>query len=102
MSKIIPTLIVSIFLASCGGTTLNEGEDYGNLLDSPEGLVLTQAEHEIGWGHSTCTMCHNLENIHLVNRTGIAIDIDALHEQALEEGIAGCAACHGDNGATGP
>jgi len=85
-------------LASCGGASFNEGEDYGNLLDSPDGLTLTEEEHTGGWGRSDCTICHNLENIHLVNRTGIAIDIDAIHDQALGEGEAGCPACHGTNG----
>ncbi len=85
-------------LSGCGGTVTDGGEDYGNLLDSPEGLVLTEDEHDVGWGHSECTMCHNLENIHLVNRTEIAIDIEAIHEQALEEGLAVCSDCHGTNG----
>lgn len=85
-------------LLSCGSPEFNEGEDYGNLLDSPEGLTLTEEEHEIGWGNSECTICHNLENIHLVNRTDIPIDIEAIHEQAIEDGIAGCVDCHGANG----
>ena len=94
-------VLFAIFLStafSCGGGDVREGEDYGNLLDTPSGLTLVEEEHIGGWGRSECTMCHNLENIHLVNRTGIPIDIDAIHELALEEGVAGCPACHGENG----
>lgn len=86
------------FLAAGCGSPLNQGEDYGNLLDSPGGLVLTEEEHLGGWGRAECTQCHNLENIHLEDRTGIAIDIEAVHDQALDEGNAGCPACHGTNG----
>ncbi len=91
-------LLFSCFLLSCGGSAFNDGEDYGNLLDSPEGLIVTEEEHVGGWEREDCTMCHNLENIHLVNRTGIPIDIEAIHEEALEDGLASCAPCHGTNG----
>ncbi|MBI4124578.1 MAG: hypothetical protein HY609_03330 [Deltaproteobacteria bacterium] len=86
-----------LLLAACGENPVNEGENFGNLLNTSGGLVLTQAEHPTGWGHSECTLCHNLENIHLVDRTGIT-DIVAVHNRAISEGISGCAACHGTNG----
>jgi hypothetical protein len=91
-------LALAALLNSCGAVGFDEGEDYGNLLDSPDGLVLTQDEHEIGWAHTDCTMCHNLDNIHLTNRTDIEIDIDAIREEAIAGGIAVCADCHGTNG----
>src|SRR3990172_11738055 len=84
-------LVLAALTVGCGEGSFNEGEDYGNLLDGPEGLTLTEEEHEIGWGQSECTICHNLDNIHLVNRTDIPIDIEAIHELALEDGTAGCA-----------
>ncbi|MBI4238421.1 MAG: hypothetical protein HY696_08395 [Deltaproteobacteria bacterium] len=87
-----------LLTAACGGSAVNEGENYGDLLASPAGLVLTEAEHEVGWGVAECTLCHNLENIHLVNRTTLSIDVEAIHEQTLDEGLAGCATCHGTNG----
>jgi hypothetical protein len=89
-------LIFSLF--ACGGAELDDGEDNGNHLTTPSGLILTQEEHEAGWGLADCTMCHNLENIHLENRTGLPIDIVATHDLAISEGISGCAACHGPNG----
>ncbi len=92
--------ILFLWLCSLGclGEATSDGEDYGNLLDSPEGLVLTEEEHPGGWGRAECTQCHNLDNIHRVDRTGIGVDIDAIHDQALAEGTSGCAACHGTNG----
>lgn len=91
-------LFVCLFLVSCGGSTFSDGEDYGNLLDSEAGLILTEEEHVGGWGRADCTTCHNLENIHLVNRTGIPIDVDAIREETLEEGVSSCPDCHGLNG----
>ena len=92
-------LTVSVFiLPSCGEEGPDEGEDYGDILGSAEGLTLTEAEHEVGWGKSECTLCHQLENIHLENRTGLPIDIDLIHDEAIEDGNDGCADCHGANG----
>ena len=101
MKRRINSLVLIGFvmsLSSCGGSTLDEGEDYGNLLETEEQLILTETEHPGGWGRAECTLCHNLTNIHLVDRTGINIDIATIHNRALAEGIAGCAACHGTNG----
>lgn len=85
-------------LSSCNQSATNDGEDFGNLLTSPQGLLLTEEEHPEGWGRAECTLCHNLENIHLENRTGLPIDIQAIYQQALEEGLSSCASCHGTNG----
>lgn len=89
---------IALIGIACGNTSVNGGEDYGNILNNPQGLVLTEDVHRVGWGRADCTTCHNLENIHLVNRTGVAIDIAQIHTQAIENGIAGCSACHGANG----
>jgi hypothetical protein len=100
--KIKGIYLASCFLLlasiSCGSAELDTGEDYGNILESPEGLILTEEEHTGGWGRVDCNTCHNLDNIHLENRTDIDIDIEAIHDQAVEEGNGGCSACHGSNG----
>ncbi|MDO8519153.1 MAG: hypothetical protein Q7T11_03200 [Deltaproteobacteria bacterium] len=98
MVQICFSFILLVALLSCGSAETDNGEDYGDLLASPEGLTLTEGEHEIGWGRSDCTTCHNLENIHLENRTSVPIDIEAVHDEALQEGEEGCNSCHGDNG----
>lgn len=86
------------WLVGCGAASTNTGENFGDLLTSPAGLVLTGAEHPGGWGRTDCDTCHNLGNLHLVNHSAIAIDIAAVHDQAIQNGNAGCIACHGANG----
>lgn len=100
MRRIFNLTAIGLFVLaiSCGGSQFHDGEDYGDILGSPDGLILTEEEHEIGWGHADCDMCHNLENIHLVDRSGLGIDIEAIYDQVLEDGIEGCSTCHGDNG----
>lgn len=97
ISRILCLFFLSAMCGGCGGSDVNEGENYGDILTTDQGLVLTQPEHSVGWGNSDCTMCHNLDNIHLVDRTGVT-DIAAVHDQAINDGIAGCATCHGTNG----
>lgn len=102
MKWVLPILFLSLALlaplAGCGGTPTDEGENYQNILTTEAGLILTEGEHPGGWGRAECTICHNLQNIHLVNRTGIAIDIESIHNQAIDGGVAVCASCHGTNG----
>lgn len=83
---------------ACGAAPTNTGENYGNLLTTAAGLVLTQDEHIGGWQRTDCTTCHNLDNIHLINRSGVAVDVAAIHDQTLQDGNAGCPVCHGTNG----
>lgn len=107
----IATLVSALALASvvgCGSDGPEEGENYGNLLNSPGGLVLVQAEHPAGWMRPECFACHEPRNIHTVNRTGLpdcnedrqeaCIDLPGVRAIVDAEGEAGCAQCHGDNG----
>src|SRR5262245_53940370 len=67
-------LICGGILAACGSDAAPQSENYGNLLASPDGLVLVEAEHPTGWMRSDCFGCHNVNNIHQVNRTGLPDD----------------------------
>lgn len=87
------------FCIACGSTADDTGENFGNVLDSPSGLTLTEAEHVYGWGRSDCLMCHNTNNIHQEDRTGGGTDVEAIETETQEQGESICVTCHGDNGA---
>jgi hypothetical protein len=92
-------LFVILALAGCGSDASNSGENYGNILNSPAGLILVQEEHEAGWGRSECFSCHVNSNIHIVNRTGDpTLDLGAIQDLVAAEGTASCPLCHGNNG----
>jgi hypothetical protein len=92
---IFPIVLILVF--GCGQGT-NSGDDYGDLLLSPLGLVLTPHEHRGGWGRSDCFACHPLENIHLQNRSSVAVDLMAIRDLTVIQGEASCPTCHGTNG----
>jgi hypothetical protein len=91
-----------VFFSSCGNETTT-GEDYGDLMQSPSGLVLTESEHQYGWGKSDCTSCHNLNNIHL-NQDANGLDDSGLNYMpdvrsiVSNGGISSCITCHLANG----
>jgi len=90
-----------VFFAACGSDAGPQSENYGNLLASPEGLVIVEAEHPTGWTRPDCFGCHNVNNIHQVNRTGLpADDVDLPGVRAIVQsgGEASCPMCHGSNG----
>jgi len=89
-------VILSLLFIGCGGDfNASDGEDFGNVLNGTSGMILTQAEHPIGWGQNDCFMCHYIENIHREDRDGTgAIDIEIVRERAETEGLAGCVRCH--------
>ncbi len=69
----------------------------GSMLDSAQGLVVTEAEHPAAWGRQDCWECHVAAEIH---RTGCTPDVDlaAIGTQVQAEGTASCASCHGPMG----
>lgn len=94
-------LALLLALAACGSDASPQSENYGNLLASPEGLVLVESEHPTGWTRPDCFVCHNVNNIHQVNRTGLPNDeVDLPNVRAIvrSQGEASCTMCHGDNG----
>lgn len=86
------------FCFACGSINNDTGENFGNVLDSPSGLTLTEEEHVYGWGRSDCLMCHNTNNIHQQDRTGGGTDVEAIETATQEEGETICVTCHGNNG----
>jgi hypothetical protein len=92
-----------LLLAGCASDGPGEDQDFGNLLASPEALVLTEEEHPTGWGRpqEECFACHPVQNIHMVNRTGLpddVVDLDNVRAIVANMGSDSCPLCHGDNG----
>ncbi|MBI4518170.1 MAG: hypothetical protein HY699_20395 [Deltaproteobacteria bacterium] len=102
--------LLGLALASCGSDGPMAGDDFGNLLASPAGLVVVETEHPTGWGRPDCFACHELRNMHVVNRTGLpecteqvtdgCIDLAATRSIVRNQGESSCQLCHGDNGVT--
>lgn len=88
-------------LAGCGSGAAPQSEDYGNIFASPAGLVLVQEEHTTGWSRPDCFGCHNVNNIHQVNRSDLpdeVVDLPNVRAIVQSGGEASCMMCHGDNG----
>ncbi len=96
------SLIVSLLvlaLLGCGSSGPTQSENFGNLFNSPAGLVLVEEEHPAGWGRPDCFSCHEIRDIHTVNRTGIPnLDLAGVRAVVDQQGLASCPQCHGDNG----
>lgn len=92
-------VVVAGIIGACGNTQDPlTGENYGNLLATSGGLTLDVSKHELGWGKSQCDSCHNFNNIHLTDRTGTGINMQAVQNIVFTDGLSSCATCHGTNG----
>jgi hypothetical protein len=94
-------LATLVAAAGCGSQADPQSENYGNLLASPGGLIVLQSEHPTGWMRPDCFGCHDVENMHQVNRTGLPdaeVDLPGINAIIQNQGEASCPLCHGDNG----
>lgn len=99
MMKTLSLIFLSCLIFSFCGFEVSDGEDHGNILDTEAGLILVESEHRIGWGQSNCLLCHQADNIHRVNRTGLgSVDVEEIQDQVLDQGVSICSTCHGTNG----
>ena len=88
-------------VSACGSDAAPQSENYGNILASPGGLVVLEEEHPTGWMRSDCFGCHNVNNMHQVNRTGLSdeqADLPGIRAIIENQGESSCTLCHGDNG----
>ena len=95
--------VLLLVAAGCGSNGEVTSEDYGNLLASPDGLVLVAEEHPTGWTRPDCLACHEVRNIHTVNRTGLpddVVDLPGVRAIVENNGAGSCSLCHGNNGVT--
>ncbi len=92
-------LVTVLATLGCGSSGPTQSENFGNLFNSPAGLVLVEEEHPAGWGRPDCFTCHEIRDIHTVNRTGIPdLDLGAVRAVVDQQGLASCPQCHGSNG----
>lgn len=97
--KRLVLLLLLVFLFSSCVSEEDEGQDWGNILAGVEGLILTEEDHPDGWGRQECFVCHPLEVIHQEDRSGIGVLLlEDIREFTVQEGLASCPICHGDNG----
>jgi len=97
MKKILLLLLV-LSIMSCVGED-NDGQDFGNIFNSDEGLILTEEDHPDGWQREDCYACHPLDVIHQEDRSGTGLLLlEDIQEFVLLEGLSSCPICHGDNG----
>lgn len=99
MMRLVWLLAMTLAAIGCGNDGPVRGDDFGNLLNSPEGLVLVVEEHPTGWRRPDCFSCHPSRNMHTINRTGLE-DLDLAEIRAIvrNQGEASCSQCHGSNG----
>lgn len=92
--------LLILLLVVCSGCFSGDdkGQDYGNLFESTDYLVLDAQEHPDGWGRPDCFTCHPINEIHRVDRTGSGLPIKDIQNFVNDVGIDSCAICHGDNG----
>lgn len=97
MEKLLIALLLLGVVGCAGGG--DDGQDFGNIFETPEGIVLTEGEHPDGWGRDDCFACHPLEEIHRKDRTQtLLLPIEEIQAFVEAEGLDSCVVCHGDNG----
>lgn len=97
MKKLL-LMILLLLSVSCVDED-NRGQDFGNIFISTEGLILTEEDHPTGWMREECFLCHPIQVIHQVDRSGTGtLLLEDIQEFVLQEGLASCPICHGDNG----
>ena len=91
--------IALVGLVACGKGN-DDGQDFDNLIAGAQGTQLTREEHTNGWGRSDCFLCHPLEEIHQVDRSGTGtLPLADIRRLVDRDRLESCHLCHGNNGA---
>jgi hypothetical protein len=77
--------------------------DCANVRDlgrSEASLVVTEAEHGVGWAREECAACHSAATTHSFDCVrAVEIDLVEVREAADFDDPQSCVPCHGANGA---
>ena len=65
----VAMVMMAVAALGCGRGN-DDGQDFGNLIESAQGTQLTREEHPTGWGRRECFLCHPVDEIHHVDRSG--------------------------------
>jgi len=98
---VVSLSLCACIASACGDDAGHQSENYGNLLASPGGLVVLEEEHPTGWTRPECFGCHNVNEIHQNNRTGLPddeVDLPGIRAIVRNQGEESCTMCHGSNG----
>jgi hypothetical protein len=92
--------IVLALVVACGcGSGNDHGANLGNLIDRAQGPHLTREDHPDGWQRRDCFLCHPVEDIHQVDRSGTGVlPLADIRKLVAHDGLQSCVLCHGDNG----
>jgi hypothetical protein len=94
----VTVVLLAVALVGCGRGN-DDGQDFGDIVDGAQGTQLTREEHPSGWGRSECFVCHPLEEIHQVDRSGTGVvPLEDIRRFVDRERLASCPLCHGSNG----
>jgi hypothetical protein len=91
-------VLAVVGVVGCGRGN-DDGQDFGDIVAGAQGTQLTREEHPTGWGRSDCFLCHPLEEIHQVDRSGTGVvPLEDIRRLVDRERLNSCHLCHGDNG----
>ena len=75
-------------------------EDHGDIfINNNLTFAVSQKTHPTGWGKANCLVCHNVNNIHKVDRiSALSINLPRIERTIDAQGLKSCTNCHGSNG----
>ncbi len=97
-SRFVIYVLGSLLCGACGSADPCVG--VADIMETPQGLILTEDEHQAGWGSSQCFTCHQIWRFHVADCTeSMDFDMESINEMVDVEDPSSCTVCHGDNGA---
>lgn len=95
-------LLLWLFLISVQGLVCSACGDINDLAEegtpaSPVQRILTEENHQEGWGLTGCLLCHQVFRIHQ-KTSDPNVDLEEIRKIVERLGQDSCMSCHGTNG----